>query len=96
MSDYVINTGDREAFIAGLRELADFLADTPAVLVPPRASLTLIVKSDNPEARRTGAEAAATSLGVPLEDLGEGCLSAYRKFGPLTYYVIALPPEEYR
>ncbi|MFJ4640208.1 hypothetical protein ACIP69_32040 [Streptomyces hygroscopicus] len=95
MPEYVIKTGsDRAALIAGLRALADFMADNPGVLVPNHPSIGVCVNAADTAARRAGAESAATPLGVPLEDLGEGYYSARREFGPVTYYVAAVPPEE--
>ncbi|MEW2118457.1 hypothetical protein AB0945_25365 [Streptomyces sp. NPDC005474] len=38
MPKYEIRSGDRAEFIAGLRELSDFLTANPRVLVPHRAS----------------------------------------------------------
>ncbi|MCC4322404.1 hypothetical protein [Streptomyces malaysiensis] len=94
MPEYVIKTGDRSTFIAGLRALADFMADNPDVLVPHHPSVGVCVKAADTDARRAGAASAAELLGVPLEDLGEGYYSARREFGPVTYYVAAVPPEE--
>ncbi|MET8182527.1 hypothetical protein [Streptomyces sp. NPDC005336] len=94
MPEYVIKTGDRAAFIAGLRELADFMADNPDVVTPYRPSVGVCVHAADTAARRAGAESVAVLLGVPLEDLGEGYYSAQREFGPVTYYVAAVPPEE--
>jgi hypothetical protein len=94
MSDYVIKTGDREAFIAGLRELADFLAANPDVLVPRNPGFALIVHAADTAAREAGANLAATPLGAVVDDIGEGYYDARRTFGPIAYSVIAIPPEE--
>ncbi|MFF5146975.1 hypothetical protein ACFY6U_45935 [Streptomyces sp. NPDC013157] len=94
MSEYVIRFGDRAAFIAGLRELADFLTANPAVLVPRNASFGVFVDASDAVARREGAEHVAASLGVPVEDIGEGYYDARRDFGPIAYSVIAIPPKE--
>lgn len=94
MPAYVIRSGDRAAFIAGLRELVDFLSANPDVLVPRHASFGIFVDASDPAARREGAEHVATPLGVPVEDIGEGYYDARRGFGPIAYSVIAIPPEE--
>ncbi|WP_225850928.1 hypothetical protein [Streptomyces sp. HPF1205] len=94
MPEYVIKTGDREAFITGLRELADFLTANPAVLVPDHPAFTLIFDAADAAAREEGARHAATALGVPAEDIGGGYLDARRMFGPIAYDVIAIPPKE--
>ncbi|RKN09400.1 hypothetical protein [Streptomyces radicis] len=93
MSAYQIRTGDRAAIVAGLRELADFLADHPDVLVPPYASVSVIVRADDADVRRSVAEAVAAPLGVPVEYFGGGHYAAHRDFGPVAYHVIAPPPE---
>ncbi|WP_328493946.1 hypothetical protein OHS59_15280 [Streptomyces sp. NBC_00414] len=43
MSDYVIRSGDRAAFLAGLREPVDFPTANPAVLLPRHASVASLV-----------------------------------------------------
>ncbi|WP_406258773.1 hypothetical protein [Streptomyces nigra] len=96
MSQYLIRSGDRAEFLAGLRELAAFLTANPAVLAPRSASFGIFVDASDPATRREGAEHVAEPLGVPVEDIGEGHYSARREFGPITYAVIALPPREQR
>lgn len=94
MSDYVIRSGDRAAFLAGLRELIDFLTANPAVVVPRRASVAVLVDASDSDGRREGVASIATPLGVPTEDLGRGYFDARREFGPIAYVVLAIPPEE--
>ncbi|MGW3145652.1 hypothetical protein ACWDG1_13420 [Streptomyces sp. NPDC001177] len=94
MSNYVIRSGDRAAFIAGLRELIDFLAANPAVLVPRSASVAVVVDASDSDARRNGVESVAVPLGLPAQDFGRGYFSARRGFGPISYGVIGIPPEE--
>ncbi|WP_406179006.1 hypothetical protein [Streptomyces canus] len=94
MSDYVICSGDRAAFLAGLRELVDFLTANPAVVVPHRASVAVLVDASDSATRREGVESVAAPLGVPTEDLGQGYFDARREFGPIAYVVVAIPPEE--
>ncbi|MER7924872.1 hypothetical protein ABTY96_17370 [Streptomyces sp. NPDC096057] len=94
MPDYEIRSGDRAAFIVGLRELADFLTANPSVLVPRNASFSVLVDAADSTARREGAEHVAAPLGVPVEDIGEGYYDARRTFGPIAFNVIAIPPKE--
>ncbi|KPI18687.1 hypothetical protein OK074_7881 [Actinobacteria bacterium OK074] len=92
--EYEIRSGDREAFIAGLRELAEFLAANPEVLVPRYPVLGVIVNAADDTARRAGVHLVAALLGAPVEDLGQGFYSANRQFGPVAYRVTAVPPRE--
>ncbi|MFE2418221.1 hypothetical protein [Streptomyces hokutonensis] len=94
MSTYEIRSGNRAAFIAGLRELADFLTANPSVLVPRNASFGVLVDAADSTARREGAEYVAAPLGVPVEDLGQGYYGARRTFGPIAYSVVAIPLKE--
>ncbi|MER6204535.1 hypothetical protein [Streptomyces sp. NPDC001642] len=94
MSDYVIRSGDRAEFLAGLRELVDFLTANPAVVVPRRASVAVLVDASDSAARREGVESIAAPLGVPTEDLSQGYFNARREFGPIAYVAVAIPPEE--
>ncbi|MER6672394.1 hypothetical protein [Streptomyces sp. NPDC000983] len=94
MSNYAIRSGDRAAFLAGLRELADFLTANPAVVVPRHASVAVLVDASDSTARREGFECVAASLGVSAADIGDGYFSAWLDFGPISYGVIAPPPKE--
>ncbi|MGV9965071.1 hypothetical protein ACWDU3_14215 [Streptomyces olivaceus] len=94
MSNYVIRSGDRAAFLAGLRELVDFLAVNPAVAVPRHASVVVLVDASGSAARHAGVESVASPLGVPVEDIGRGYFDARRDFGPISYGVVGIPPEE--
>jgi hypothetical protein len=94
VSAYVIRSGDRAAFLAGLRGLVDFLTANPAVVVPRHASVALLVDASDSAGRREGVECVATPLGVSTEDLGQGYFDARREFGPITYVVVAIPPKE--
>ncbi|MCI3243167.1 hypothetical protein [Streptomyces spinosisporus] len=94
MSAYVIRSGDRAAFLAGLRELVDFLTANPAVVVPHRASIAVLVDAPDSATRREGVESVAAPLGVPTEDLGQGYFDARREFGPIAYVAVAVPPKD--
>lgn len=94
MSNYVIRSGDRTAFLAGLRELVDFLTANPAVVVPRNASAIVLVDAADPAARRAGVESVAAPLGVQTEDIGLGYFDARRDFGPVSFGVVGVPPED--
>jgi hypothetical protein len=94
VSDYVIRSGDRAAFLAGLWELVDFLTANPAVVVPRHASVIVLVNASDSAARRAGVESVSAPLGVPTEDIGLGYFDARRDFGPISYGAVGVPPEE--
>lgn len=94
MSNHVIRSGDRAAFLAGLRELVDFLTTHPDVVVPRHASLVVLVDATDSAARLDGVKSVAAPLGVSAEDIGRGYFGARRDFGPITYGVVGVPPEE--
>ncbi|MFC8431143.1 hypothetical protein [Streptomyces sp. NPDC057253] len=94
MSDYVIRSGDRAAFLADLRELIDFLTVNPAVVVPRHASVAVLVDASDSAGRRKQVASVATPLGVPTEDFGRGYFDARREFGPIAYVVVEIPPGE--
>jgi hypothetical protein len=85
---------DRAALIAGLRGLADFLAAHPDVPVPPGYHETVVhvfPDGDTDDERRAGVDAAASVLGTRTADPdGHGHYQAERKFGPVTYAVLAI------
>ncbi|MGW5619661.1 hypothetical protein ACWEWP_02205 [Streptomyces olivaceus] len=94
MSNYVIRSGDRATFLAGLRELVDFLIANPAAAVPRHASVVVLVDASDSAARLDGVEFVAAPLGVPVEDIGRGYFDARRDFGPISYGVVGIPPEK--
>ncbi|OIJ69207.1 hypothetical protein [Streptomyces mangrovisoli] len=94
MSDYVIRSGDRAAFLAGLRELVEFLTANPAVVVPRYASFAVLVDASDSAARRDGVEFVAAPLGVPAADNGSGYFDAWLDFGPISYGAVGVPPKE--
>jgi hypothetical protein len=85
---------DRAALIAGLRGLADFLAEHPDAPVPPaypETCITVFPDGDTDDERRAGVDDAAAVLDSPAADpAGSGHYTAARKFGPVTYEVLAI------
>ncbi|MFC9975224.1 hypothetical protein ACFVH6_30450 [Spirillospora sp. NPDC127200] len=83
---------ERAAFIAGLRELADYLAATPEVPVPQYgAEVTLFPSGDDDAARFAQVDRLAAVLGVPVCDrtADGGHYIATRCFGPVALEVVA-------
>jgi hypothetical protein len=81
----------RAAFVAGLRELADFLDAHPAV-PGPRYGCTINVfpEGDSNSARRVGVDLVAVLLGAIALDRGHGHYGAVREFGPIEYSVVSI------
>jgi hypothetical protein len=84
--------GTRQAFITGLRQLADYLEANPVLPVPP-FSTDINVQADSTETGgRTQVDVIAEQLGVPVQDetAEVGHYSAERDFGPVTYCAISI------
>jgi hypothetical protein len=82
----------REAFIAGLRALADLLAANPAVPVPQYGeSILLTTHGDDAENRAAVEDFAAVTGASVVDDRwdSEGIYSASCAFGPVEYRAIA-------
>jgi hypothetical protein len=84
----------RDAFIAGLRELADFLAARPAVAVPGYGADITVQPSGSDEEEAAEIDAFAAAVGVDVLDERQtgdlrgyhvGRYSAVREFGPVIY-----------
>lgn len=78
----------REAFIAGLRDLADFLAANPAVAVPgtsPEKISLIPYGSDEECERAVDAFAGATGAEVTDDRAGSGRYGAAVAFGAVVY-----------
>lgn len=90
---YYANSEERERLIAGLRELADFLAQNPQIPAPRYTDLLVF------PARRTIAEmfaeidVIAGQIGVTASrnDTPGGHYIASRGFGPVQYRAVAIP-----
>ena len=87
---------DRAAWVAGLRELADFLAAHPDVPAPPAYHTQGIMEfpdGDTDTDRRAGVDRAAEAMGVPAAETHGGHYKASVRFGPVAYEVVATPRE---
>ena len=87
---------DRAVLVAGLRDLADFLAAHPDVPVPPayhEETIHQFPDGDTDAERRAGVDRAADAMGVPAAETRGGHYKATARFGPLAYEVVALPVQ---
>ena len=91
-------SGDRDAFIAGLRALAEFLDSNPTAPVPvytSRFSLAITLDTDEEERAQVDAFAAATGAKL-VRDGSDGYYIAERWFGPIAYEACAVSEERMR
>lgn len=92
----------REAFIAGLRDLADFLAAHPAVAVPSSGADITVQPYGTDEQEAADIEAFAAAAGVAVlderrtgddEGFYTGRYSATCEFGPVVYRAFTYTAE---
>jgi len=85
---------DRAAWVAGLRDLADFLAAHPDVPVPPAyhsCTLHVFPEGDSDDDRRAETDRAAGVLGTAAAETGGGHYKATRSFGPVEFALVVIP-----
>jgi hypothetical protein len=82
----------RQAFIAGLRDLAQYLASHPAVPVPGHGAEILLSANSTDDGGCAQVDRFARQLGVtPQDELAHtGHYSAARSFGPVGYRMTAI------
>ena len=82
----------RQAFITGLRDLADYLASHPAVPVPQYGTEILLSTDSTDEGGCAQVDHFARQLGVtPEDDIDRsGHYGAARSFGPIGYRITAI------
>ena len=86
----------RAAWVAGLRDLADFLEGHPDVPVPPtyhNQDISEFPDGETDDERRAGVDRAAGVMGVPAAKTHGGHYKASVHFGPVGYQVVAIPAE---
>jgi hypothetical protein len=86
------DSGIRQAFITGLRDLAWYLASHPAVPVPRYGTEILVCASSADDGGCAQVDHFARQLGVtPDDDLDRsGHYGAARSFGPIGYRMTAI------
>jgi hypothetical protein len=83
----------RKAFITGLHDLADYLAASPDVPVPPYGAIINLIAGSADHGGRGQVDRIAALLGTPVHDetADGGHYTADRAFGPVTYCAAAIP-----
>ena len=82
----------RQAFITGLRDLADYLASHPAVAIPAHGTEILLSAASADDGGCAQVDYFARQLGVPVENglACDGHYAAARSFGPVGYRMTAI------
>ncbi len=88
----IIGSDFRWAFIAGLRDLADYLAAHPAVPVPEHGTEIIVHAASTDDGGCAQVDRFARQLGVPVENELAYCghYRAARSFGPVGYRMTAI------
>ena len=86
------DTATRQAFITGLRDLADYLAAHPAIPVPEHGTEILLHAASTDDGGCAQVDRFARQLGVPVENslAYDGHYRAARSFGPVGYQMTAI------
>lgn len=85
---------ERQAFIAGLRALADFLENDPEIPVPKYATDVLVFPPfASDDEKRREIDVIASRIGSVSRRYC-GHYTASRRFGPVEYRAVAIPADE--
>jgi hypothetical protein len=89
---FTTDPGTRRAFITGLRDLADYLDQHPAVPVPRYGTEVYLSASSTDDGGCAQVRQFARQLGItPPETISySGHYEAARRFGPVGYRMIAI------
>jgi len=92
MSHYA-NSYERSGPIAGLRNLAEFLAQNPQVPAPRRIDLLVFPPDGSDTEMFAEIDVIAAEIGATATDADSpaGHYSAVRDFGPVQYRAVAIP-----
>jgi hypothetical protein len=90
MHDQAMPASDHRAeFIAALRDLADYLAEHPALLVPYRLSVNVFPAHGTDTEERAGVDQFAAMTGATTAEQ-DGHYKAIKAFGPIEYTAVAI------
>jgi hypothetical protein len=87
---------EREEFITGLRQLADFLTVNPDVPIPGyTTTIQISANGGSDDEQRARVDRAALAMGMePFDPFGKGeHWEAALHFGPVKYYVLAIDAQ---
>jgi hypothetical protein len=82
----------RQPFVTGLRDLADYLARHPYLVVPVYGTEILLSAASADDCGCAQVDRFARQLGVPVENslAYDGHYRAVRSFGPVGYRMVAI------
>ena len=83
---YTIDPDARAAFITGLYQLADYLADNAGIPVPQYGTTILVPLDRQEDGGRADIDYVAGEYRWPVRD-GDGCYETHREFGPVGYTI---------
>lgn len=86
---YSIDPDAREAFITGLYQLADYLAEHAGIPVPEHGTTILVPLAGQEDGGRADVDYVASQYLWPVHD-DNGCHETCRVFGPVGYQVYSL------
>jgi hypothetical protein len=90
---YYASDDERDRLIGGLRALAQFLQDHPAIPAP-RWTGVLVFPPDGPdEGQRAEIDVIASRIGVETDESACGHYSCSISFGPVEYRAVAIPAD---
>jgi hypothetical protein len=92
---FTTDPGTRQAFITGLRDLADYLDQHPAVPVPAYGTEIYLNASSTDDGGCAQVAHFARQLGVPVPHgiSYSGHYEAARRFGPVGYRMLAISDD---
>jgi hypothetical protein len=95
---YYANSEQRAALIVGLRDLADFLDQSPHIPVPCRTELLVFPPEASDAEMFAEIDAIAERIGTTASKAGSpaGHYSAVRDFGAVQYRAVAIPSSARR
>lgn len=89
------NATERQAFIAGLRSLADFMTNNPDVPAPLFHYVLVFPSSGTKAEKRAEIDKIASRIGSGTESSARyGHYSTSRHFGPVEYKAVAIHDNE--
>jgi hypothetical protein len=86
---HTIDPDARAAFISGLYQLADYLAENPGIPVPEYGTTILVPLGGQDDGTRAEIDYVAAEYLWPVRD-EDGCYETWREFGPVGYTIYSL------